>query len=107
MNPIFKTLVSKEILFELLEKICVKTNIYFLFDHNAFKKLMYHNLHISFFQTIKPCYYPSKRHFLTRTFTYNSFVNVLRQICKSQNITYTTHKKYNESICNIDYYIFY
>jgi hypothetical protein len=107
MCQIFKNKVPKEILFELLEKICLKTETYYLFDNNSLKKLIYHQLYSPFVETIQPYYHYSKRFYLTRKLTYNSFTNIVRQICKSQNIEFISHKKYNESVYNIDYYIFY
>ena len=52
-------------------------------------------------------YHLSKQFYVTRKMTYNSFVNIVRHICKSNNIMYTSQMKYNESKYNIDYNVYY
>ena len=48
-KQIFKKNVPKELLFEVLDKICLKTDKYYLFDMNAFRKLQFHQYHVAFF----------------------------------------------------------
>lgn len=107
LNQIFKTQVTIQILFDLLEQVCIKTDKYFLVDMNAYRKLVYHNLYDSFMKQIMDNYHLSKQFYLTRKLTYNSFTNIIRQICKSNNIMFTNQIKYNESKYNIDYMIYY
>lgn len=107
LNQIFKKQVSIKLLYELLEKICVKTDKYYFIDNNAYKKLIYYNLFATFTEAIKGFYHSSKQFYLTRKLTYNSFVNIVRQICKSNEVSILSKQKYNESEYNIDYYIFF
>jgi len=107
LKQIFKENVPIEILFELLEKICLKTDKYYLIDNNAFKKLLYFNYHIDFLDVILPYYQESKKFYVTRKTNYNSFVNIIRQICKSNGTMFTSKIKYNESKYNIDYFIYF
>lgn len=107
LNQIFKTQVTIQILFDLLEQVCIKTDKYYLVDMNAYRKLIYHNLYDSFSKQILNNYHLSKQFYLTRKLTYNSFTNIIRQICKSNNIMFTNQIKYNESKYNIDYMIYY
>lgn len=107
LKQIFKENVPINIIFNLLEKICLKTDRYYLIDNNAFKKLLYNNFQIDFLENITNYYQDSKRFYVTRKFNYNSFVNIIRQICKSNDIMFTSKIKYNESKYNIDYFIYF
>jgi hypothetical protein len=106
LKQIFKSTVPNQVLFELLEKICFKTDKFYLFDMNAFRKITFYNLYEPFSQEIMQHYHVSKQFYLTRKLTYNSFTNILRQLCKSANIMFTSQIKYNESKYNIDYFIY-
>jgi hypothetical protein len=105
-RQIFRKLVPPELLYNLLEKICLKTDKYYLVDHNAYKKLIYLGLHQEFNENIIECYQDSKKFYVTRNFTYNSFINIVRQICKSNQMMFTNQIKYMESKYSIEYLIF-
>jgi len=107
LKQIFRKNVAPEFLFALLEKICLKTDKYYYIDANAFKKMIFHGYNIDFIKELEECYHISKQFYLTRDFSYNSFTNILRQICKSNAIMFTSQIKYNESKYNIDYFIYF
>ena len=107
LKQIFKKNVSTENLFLLLDQVCLKTEKYYLVDLNAFKKMVFHKLHEPFLNSLYEYYHVSKQFYLTRDFTYNSFTNILRQICKSNAVMFTSNIKYNESKYNIDYFIYF
>ena len=107
LKQIFKNNVPNEVLFSLLDQICLKTEKYYLIDLNAFKKMVFHKLHEPFLAALYEYYHLSKQFYLTREFTYNSFTNILRQICKSNAVMFTSNIKYNESKYNIDYFIYF
>lgn len=107
LKQIFKNNVPNEVLFSLLDQICLKTEKYYLIDLNAFKKMVFHKLHGPFLNSLYEYYHISKQFYLTREFTYNSFTNILRQICKSNAIMFTSNIKYNESKYNIDYFVYF
>jgi hypothetical protein len=107
LNQIFKKQIPKEILFELLEKVCFKTAEYYFIDRNAYKKLIYYKLYAPFAESIAEYYHASKQFYVSRDLTYNSFVNIVRQICKSNGVSILSKQKYNESEYNIDYYIYF
>ena len=48
LKQIFKTNVPNELLFDLLEKICLKYEKYYYIDINAFQKMKFHNCQDSF-----------------------------------------------------------
>ena len=106
-KQIFRQFVPPKILFDILEKVCIKTDKYYLFDLNAYRKLAYYELYNDFAKSIVEYYHISKREYVDRKLTYKSFVKIIRQICKSNNIQHTSQIKYNESNYNIDYYIYF
>jgi len=106
MSQIFKDRIPDSILFELLDKLCIKNNNYYIFNFESFKKGLYNESIQQFIQFCTSFYYNSKKKYLEKKLTYNSFVTILRQICKHNNITYTSKLVYNKSNYNIDYYIF-
>jgi len=106
-NQIFKKQVPNDILYNLFEKIALKTEDYYIIDNNAYKKLLYFKLLEEFVESIIGFYHISKQYYVTRKFTYKSFSNIIRQICKYNNIQYTTEMKYNESMYNIIFKIYY
>jgi len=106
LTQIFKNNVPVDILYVLLEKICVKTDKYYLVDNNSYKKLLYYHLYDDFCNEITQYYHTSKQFYLKRKITYNSFTNIVRQICKSNNVMFTSNIKYNKSLYNIQYLIY-
>jgi hypothetical protein len=107
LKQIFKKQVPIHLLIDVLEKICLKTDKYYLIDINAYKKVLFNGLHIEFCESLKEYYHLSKLFYVERKFTYNSFTNIVRQLCKSNNILFSSQIKYNESKYNIDYFIYF
>jgi hypothetical protein len=106
-NQIFKKNVPNEILFELLDSICLKNEKHYLLNNDSFKKGVFKDIIIIFFEKCKQYYHLSKRKYLERKLTYNSFTTIVRQICNFNKITYTSQIKYDKSTYNIVYYIYY
>jgi hypothetical protein len=106
LYQIFRKQVPIEILMNLLEKICLKTDKYFLIDMNAFKILKYNHYEEKFCKELLEYYHVSKTHYVTREFTYKSFTNIVRQICRSNSIMYSSKIKFEKSEYNIDYYVY-
>lgn len=106
-SQIFKNMVPTEKLFELLDKICAKESTFYVVDNNAYKKGMFNNSISEFFEFCKPYYYISKRKYLEREITNKSFLTIIRQICKANEITYTSQITYNKSEYDIIYCVHY
>lgn len=106
LHQIFRKQVPMELLMNLLEKICLKTDKYFLIDINAFKILKYNHYEEEFCKELLEYYHASKTHYITREFTYKSFTNMVRQICRSNAVMYSSKIKFEKSEYNIDYYIY-
>ena len=105
-TQIFKNKIPTEILFELLDKICVKTKDYYLVNTISFKKGIYNNYIKDFFETCREYYHISKRKYIDKQLTYNSFMTVVRQICNFNKITYKNEIKYDRSTYDINYYVY-
>ena len=104
---IFKNIIPKKHLFDLFENISIKNDKYYIFNIESFKKGMFKEIIVNFIEACKPYYHISKRTYLEKKITYNSFITIIRQICKSNNITYTSQIKYDKSTYSIVYYIYY
>lgn len=106
-NQLFRKQIPSQIVFELLEKIClVKTETYYLINHNAYKKLLFYKYEQPFLDEIIHYYYFSKQFYVTRPLSYKSFINLIRQICNNSNIQYTSLIKYSDSDYDIQYTIY-
>ena len=106
-KQLFRKLLPNNIIFELLDNICLKKEKYYIIDINSFKKMIFHNLHTEFIKTLKEYYHTSKQFYITRDFSFNSFTNIIRQICKNNNIMFSSNIRYSESNYNIEYYIYF
>jgi hypothetical protein len=106
-SKIFKENLPDEYLFNFLNKIALKTENYYQIDINSYKKMIYNNYNEDFLTELHKYYNPTKYNYLEREFTYNSFTNILRQICKSKNIPYQSKIHYNKSKYGIIYLLYY
>ena len=104
---IFKQNIPNNLIFELLEVICLKNEKYYTFNIESYKRGVYKEIIQQFIENCRPYYHISKRKYLDRKLTYNSFTTILRQICNSNKIIYTTKIKYDKSVYNILYYIYF
>ena len=105
-TQIFKKAIPNEAIFNLLEQICIKTDKYYIFNLDAFKKGIFKEFISKFIETYKEFYHISKRKYLENPVTYKSFITILRQICKFNNILYSSQIKYDKSSYTIVYYIY-
>jgi len=106
-SQIFKNQISSELLFDLLEKICSKTENYYVFNKIAYKKGEFLNLLQPFLDVLLPNYHNSKQFYVTRKRTYNSFITIIRQLCKLNSINYTSYISYTKSTYDIVYHIYF
>jgi len=107
-SQIFKNIIPKEELYKLLDNICYKTDKYYLFNNTAFNKGFFTEKIKDFLELCKPYYHIAKRKkYIEREVKYNSFVTIMRQICKSNGIKYTSNISYDKSNYDILYYIYY
>ena len=107
MSQIFKKEVPTEKLLKLLEEIAQKNKNHYIFDNAAYKKGILNNLIPEFMKDCSPYYHGAKQKYLEKKICYTTFTTVLRQICKFNKITYTSQIKYDKSLYNIDYYVYF
>lgn len=106
-TQIFKNKIPSENVFNLLESICIKNDKHYFFDSNSFKKGIFTQEIQEFLDDCKPYYHISKKKYLEKKVTYNSFTTVLRQICNFNKIVFTSQIKYDKSNYEIIYYIYF
>ena len=104
-KQIFKSIVPKEILFDLLDKICESVEDKYMVNTDSYKRMKYHNYHIGFLAALLDYYHWSKRFYIEREFTYQSFANILRQLTRLLQIEMTSSIRYGDSSYSIEYYI--
>jgi len=106
-SQIFIKPIPQSILYELLEQICVKNKNYYILDKISYKKGEYLQLLEPFYKLLMPYYYLSKQFYLTRKHNYSSFITIVRQICRNNNIHYSSKIIYNMSSYDIVYNIYF
>jgi hypothetical protein len=106
-SQIFKQRVPIEILYEILEVICVKNDKSYVLNNISFKKALFNNYISDFYEKCRPYYHNSKYQYLDKKLTYNSFVTVVRQICKSNNVMFCSKIKYENSSYDLHYFIYF
>ena len=104
-SQLFKQTVPIEILFDFLSEVCETEHNYYKFNSEAYKRANMDNKIVSFLETIKPYYHIAKRKYIERKQTYSNFITIIRQLCNSQNVGYTSKISYNKSKYEIIYYI--
>ena len=105
-TQIFKKDIPNEILYTLLENICMKNDKHYILDVESFKKGVFNQSIQQFFEVCKPYYHNSKKKYLEKKLTYNIFVTVVSQICNYNKLTYISKIKYNKSSYDIVYIIY-
>lgn len=105
-TQIFKKKIPNDMLFTLLDSICLKNEKHYTFNNDAYKKGIFNHSISNFINLCIPYYHTSKQKYLERKQTYRSFVTIIRQICKYNKIVYTSEIKYDKSNYDIFYYIY-
>lgn len=105
-TQLFKKTIPIKVLYDLLDKICIKNDKYYLLNLESYKKAVYNNLIIDFIEACKPYYHESKLKYIERKIDYKNLITIIRQICNSNNIIYTYQIKYNKSKYDIIYFIY-
>lgn len=105
-TQVFRKLVPKSYLFEILDKVCFKTDTYYLVDYNSYRVFTHKNLRDDFVLELENYYHTSKCFYINRKMTYNSYINIIRQICKTNKIAFEPQIKYNKSRYCIEFVIY-
>lgn len=105
-KQIFKSIVPKELLITLLDKICEKNDKGgYLLDANSYKRMKFHGLHTPFLEELIEHYHWSKRFYIEREFTYQSFMTIVRQLCRLHSLMIDSTVRYGDSTYAIEYAI--
>ena len=105
-SQIFKSNVPKETLIILLDNICNKNNNYYILNKTSYNKAKFLDLLEEFCNNILKHYHESKKKYVTRKLTYTSFLTIIRQICRINNINYSSKIQHNKSTYDIVYNIY-
>jgi len=106
-SQIFKTQIPNQLLINLLEENAVKSDKCYVVNNNVYKKGIFNESIPKFIAECRQYYFLSKRKYLDRKLTYNSFITILRQICNVNKIKYTSKIRYDKSVYDIEYHILY
>lgn len=105
-TQVFRKLVPKPYLFGILDQVCFKTDTYYLVDYNSYRIFLHKNLRDDFVLELENYYHTSKCFYINRKMTYNSYINIIRQICKTNRIHFEPQIKYNKSRYCIEFVIY-
>jgi len=105
-SQIFKNAIPEQLFIKLLDDIAIRSEKCYVINNNSYKKGIFNDTINNFINECKPYYHLSKRKYLERKLTYNSFITIIRQICNFNKITYTSQIKYDKSSYDIIYYIY-
>ena len=105
-TQIFKKQIPNETFIALLEDIGTKGEKHYVINNESYKRGIFTNSIPMFMESCKPFYHISKKKYLERKLTYNSFTTVLRQICNFNKFKYTSQIKYDKSSYDIIYYVY-
>jgi hypothetical protein len=106
-KPTFKEHVPMQYVYDLLDSICQKTDTYYLINYTAYKKIQYYQLYPDFIDKIKEYYYSYKHEILFQKLTYMSFVALIQQICKHNEVPVVIENNYKTASEYFAYYVFF
>jgi len=107
MSRLFKYNIDEDYFTQFIIKYCNKIkNKEYNFSLVSYKKAIYDNKIIELIEKLKSCYHKSKLFYIERTMNYKNFLTILRQVCSSLSIKYSSKILYNKSKYNINYNIY-
>ena len=98
MSIFFKTPLSLNILYNLLDEICLYKDDHYIIDLTSFNKMVYMGLYDPFIEKIKENYYPQKKAKLDKEPSYFNFIILIKQICNYHGLAITWKKTYIKSV---------
>ena len=104
-NQLFKNLIPESILIDFLEKYSSKNDKFYVFNNTSYKLAIYHNAIEPLCKELLHYYHKSKRYYVERKIDYSRLITILRQLCKANNVCYTSRIIYRNSKYDIQYYI--
>ena len=104
-TQLFKTNVPIENIWNFIKLIAEEKDTNYILTKILYKQAEYNNHLNEFINFLKPYYYKSKLYYLERKLDYVKFVTIIRQICNTHTIKYTSKIIYNNSNYEIEYTI--
>ena len=104
-NQIFKTIIHPDVLWTFIKENGEETDGCFIFNKSLYKKAIFKDTITPFVAGLEVYYYESKKHYIRRKMDYIKFITIIRQLCNSIDVKYTTQLVYNNSTYEIVYSI--
>lgn len=106
LDQILKEKIPDEYFYTFLKNTCTKPkNGFWIFSIDNYRKSLYTNILETFLYNITPYYHTSKAYYINRNQKYSKFTTILRHVCRSLEIPFTTEIKYLNNTYYIIYYI--
>jgi hypothetical protein len=107
MKQIFKIDPLYEYLKVILDKFCIKEKNYYVVDYITFKKIVFHNYQYEWLSQLLEHYYKSVNNFTLHVkFSFQSFITIIRQLCKFFDIKYDYLYDKNQSYHYLKYRLY-
>jgi hypothetical protein len=107
MSQLFKYNIDGNYFSQFIIKYSTKIkNNEYNFSLVSYKKAIYDNKITELIEKLKSCYHKSKLFYIKRAMNYKNFLTILRQLCTSLSIKYSSKILYNKSKYNINYNIY-
>ena len=107
MKQLFKKDPDYDLLKVILDDYCKKEKNYYVIDYVTYKKIIYNNFQDEWLELFKDYYHQSKYFYIERKFTYQSFMNIIKQLCKFFKIKYNSILDKNQNYKNLLYKIYF
>ncbi len=104
-NQIFKTIIHPDVLWNFIKENGEQIEDQYIFNKSLYKKAVFKETITPFIQSLDVYYYESKKHYIRRKMDYIKFITIIRQLCNSIDVKYTTQLVYNNSTYEIVYSI--
>jgi len=104
-NQIFKTIIHPDVLWNFIKENGEQIEDQYIFNKSLYKKAVFKETITPFIQSLDIYYYESKKHYIRRKMDYIKFITIIRQLCNSIDVKYSTQLVYNNSTYEIVYSI--
>jgi len=105
MSQVFKETPPYSCLQNMIELFGFKQGKEYMIDYVTYKKILFHKIQNDWLEEIIPYYHFSKQFYATREFTFNSFITIIRQLCKIHKRNYRYTYDRNQNYKHLKYFI--
>lgn len=93
-NHLFKAVPERDVIFGYLDEVCHRDSELFVVDDTVYKKMRYDDRIARLYEYLRPFYHVSKQKYLDEGHSRNSFLTILRQLCKLYSIQFSSKVVY-------------